>query len=287
MIKRFNVMQEERHQLLLLVQDIRQDHPTMGVRDIYYKLNPAHIGRDAFERLCRNWDLMIKKERNYSRTTDSSGVVRFDNLIENLTLTHIDQVWQSDITYYLLHGKFYYLTFILDAFSRRILGCRASKRLYTEDTTLPALQQAIAARKNTILKGLIFHSDGGGQYYDDKFLQLTKKYAMKNSMCEYAWENGKAERINGVIKNNYLKYRKINSYADLIKELDRSVQLYNKEKPHIALQRKSPVTFENEILHLHQQTKLKMTKSLNANNQILGASSPKKSEQTQLQNQNV
>ena len=136
MIKRFNVMQEERHQLLLLVQDIRQDHPTMGVRDIYYKLNPAHIGRDAFERLCRNCHLMIKKERNYSHTTDSSGVVRFDNLIENLTLTHIDQVWQSDITYYLLHGKFYYLTFILDAFSRRILGYRASKRLYTEDTTL-------------------------------------------------------------------------------------------------------------------------------------------------------
>lgn len=74
-------------------------------------------------------------------------------------------------------------------------------------------------------------------------------------MCEFAWENGKAERINGVIKNNYLKHRKINNYSDLTKEVDRSVRLYNEDKPHIELQRRSPITFEKEIAYLHKRTK--------------------------------
>ena len=99
-------------------------------------------------------------------------------------------------------------------------------------------------------------------------------------MCEYAWENGKAERINGVIKNNYLKHRSIKSFAQLVKEVDRSVSLYNSDKPHKALQRKSPVTYENELLYLQQQTMPKMKESFEATTQIYGASSPAKSEQT-------
>ena len=67
-------------------------------------------------------------------------------------------------------------------------------------------------------------------------------------MCQYPWENGKAERINGVIKNNYLIHRNINSYEQLQIEVDRSVLLYNSEKPHIKLQRKSPNQFEKEYL---------------------------------------
>ena len=66
-------------------------------------------------------------------------------------------------------------------------------------------------------------------------------------MCQYPWENGKAERINGVIKNNYLQHRNITTFSELIREVDRSVQLYNHEKPHIKLKRKTPIQFENSI----------------------------------------
>lgn len=69
-------------------------------------------------------------------------------------------------------------------------------------------------------------------------------------MCEYAWQNGKAERLNGVIKNNYLKHRDINSYTVLVKEVDRAVKLYNEEKPHISLGRKTPSNFESNYLTL-------------------------------------
>ena len=249
-------LQSEKKQLLLFIHQIREDHPTMGARDMYFKLKPHSMGRDAFENFCREEGLMSKKVKNWRRTTDSTGVIRFDNLLKGMTLTAINQAWQSDITYFEINGKFCYITFIEDSFSRRILGHSVAKRLTTEQTTLPALQMAIKLRikENTIINGVVFHSDGGGQYYDKAFLKLTQKAGIVNSMCEYPWDNGKVERLNGVIKNNYLIHRDINSFEELKKEVDRTVLLYNEEKPHIELQRKSPNEFEKDYLCNGQQS---------------------------------
>jgi len=246
---RYKASKSEEGQLLLLIYRIREDHPTMGVRDMYHKLSCPTMGRDSFERFCKLEGLVTKKTKRGKRTTDSSGVIRFENLLLNLVVSKINQVWQSDITYFELNGRFYYITFILDSFSRRIVGHYTSNRLITEHTSLPALEMAIGLRikEHQSIEYLIFHSDGGGQYYDNEFLKLTGKYKFQNSMCEYAWENGKAERINGVIKNNYLIHRQITSFELLRKEVDRSVWLYNNQKPHIKLQRKSPIEFENSL----------------------------------------
>jgi putative transposase len=241
---------EERCYLFQIIYQIRQDHPTMCVRDMYYKIKPTTLGRDAFEHMCKIEGLSAMRHFNYSKTTNSNGVIRFDNLLINLSINRIDQVWQSDITYFDVRGTFYYITFILDSYSRRIVGHSTSMRLTTEQTTLPAIQLAFKTRGKKKLGGLILHSDGGGQYYDKEFLALIRKQGLISSMCEYPWDNGKAERINGVIKNNYLIYRGIATFDELKHEVDRSVKLYNYEKPHIALQRKTPITFENEILSL-------------------------------------
>lgn len=256
--------QSYEHQLLYLVYEIRSEHPTMGARDMYYLLQPEFIGRDAFEHFCKVNGLMSKQTFNYRKTTDSLGVTRFDNLAIGLELTRINQLWVSDITYYELNGKFYYLTFILDAYSRVILGHSVAKRLFTEQTTLIALEMAVQFRKGTDLTGTILHSDGGGQYYDKAFLGRTRELGLVNSMCEYPWENGKAERINGVIKNNYLRHRSINNFLGLYEQVDRSVKLYNSKKPHKALGRVSPLTFENFIFdqgnhHQGQTTLQNMT----------------------------
>jgi putative transposase len=127
----------------------------------------------------------------------------------------------------------------MDAFSRYIVGYSVSSRLTTEQTTLPALQMLLRYRRGKLKPGIIFHSDGGGHYYDKEFIALTKKYKFKNSMCEYAYETGKAERINGIIKNNYLKHQEIRNLDQLQKALDRSVSLYNKERPHKNLKYKN------------------------------------------------
>jgi transposase InsO family protein len=235
-------------QIIQMVYRIREEHPTMGIRDIYYKLKPEGIGRDRFEKLCMEWHLSVERRKNFRKTTDSSGVIRFENLLVDLKIERPNQVWQSDITYYEVEGRFYYLTFIIDACSRLIVGYAVSEHLITEQTTIPALKKAIQLRikLNMSIYMLILHSDGGGQYYDKNFLALTKRHHIRNSMCEYPWENGKAERINGVIKNNYLIHKEIKTFKELKKEVDRSVYLYNTEKPHIKLGRKSPKEFEKE-----------------------------------------
>jgi len=274
-LDRYLLKRSEQEQLVLLIYRIREDHPTMGVRDMYYKLNPATMGRDAFEEYCREEGLMLERNKSYKRTTDSSGVIRFENLLIGLEINKINQVWQSDITYYEINGRYYYITFIEDAFSRKVIGYNVSSRLTTEQTTLIAIKSAIRSRtrNNNKLKGLIFHSDGGGQYYDKEFLKLTSKHEILNSMCEYAWENGKAERLNGVIKNNYLKHRKINSFEDLVKEVDRSVHLYNYEKPHIKLKRMTPIEFEKSYICNGQQIDGEKS-AMELNSQLMGFYSP-------------
>lgn len=254
-------------QILMLVYRVREDHPTMGLRDIYFKTAPIGIGRDRFEILCKQSGLMVERTHNWRRTTDSSGVIRFDNLLIGLIIIKPNQVWQSDITYFEINQRFYYITFIIDAFTRIIVGHAVSERLTTEQTTLPALKNAIKSRMdlNMDIKALIFHSDGGGQYYDKEFLILTRKYQITNSMCEYPWENGKSERINGVIKNNYLIHRMIHSFEQLQKEVDRSVLLYNTEKPHIKLHRKSPIQFENDYFYKENKSSLQPDGSVEPN----------------------
>jgi transposase InsO family protein len=251
---RLYVRLQEEAFLVNLIEEIRHDHPTMGCRDMYYKISPHSMGRDLFEEFCRQQGFTVTHPKNFRRTTDSTGVKRFDNLTINLELKKADQLWVSDITYIEVGSRFYYLTFVMDAFTRRILGYSTAIRLFTEETSLVALKMAIRARGKDKLSGLIFHSDGGGQYFDKQFILLTKDYEIINSMCKYSWENPYAERINGVIKNNYLLHRHINTFEQLKTEVDRAVKLYNNDKPHIGLHRLTPVEFEKCIFTAGKQS---------------------------------
>jgi putative transposase len=273
--------------LVPLIAQIRVDHPTLSCRAMYAKLQPQHIGRDRFEQLCKSNGFSIERKVNLWRTTDSSGVERFDNLLENLILSRMDEAWSSDITYYEVGSRFYYLTFVMDCFSRKVLGYAVSSRLTTEQTTLPALRQAVKARGGTIAPQLIFHSDGGGQYYDKAFLSFTKHHRMQNSMCEFGYENGKAERLNGIIKNNYLRFYQTSTLEQLQQNVDHAVTLYNRERPHKSLHYQTPVDYENKIVLLQQQTTPKMTGSLDAKPVLNGASSPLQNEQTTPQTPGV
>src|SRR5690554_2986684 len=111
-LHRMSGRRDREHQLLFLVYEVRKDHPTMNCRDMYYMINPPDMGRDAFERFCKDFGLSSQRAVDMRRTTDSSGVKRFENLASGKILTGIDQIWVSDITYYELNRKFYYLTFI-------------------------------------------------------------------------------------------------------------------------------------------------------------------------------
>jgi putative transposase len=236
---------DEQMQLLPIIRDIRQDHPRLSCRTMYHMIRPAYMGRDRFERFCHTCGFKVPQNKNYYRTTDSLGVTRFPNLLlETDQITGINQVWVSDITYFQIRDEVYYITLIMDLFSRRIIGWNASDSLRTEETTLKALSMAVKKRYITRNSNLIFHSDGGGQYYSKEFRKLTDYYGMRNSMCESVFENPHAERINGTIKNSYLIPYAPKNFGNLEKMLEKAIFLYNSQKPHQSLDKCTPVDFE-------------------------------------------
>ena len=248
MLSRRKYKFEEQEQLIPLINEIRRDHPRMSARDIYIKLQPSCMGRDQFERFCMDTGYRIKKLRNFRVTTNSLGVTRFPNMIKDIEVTRVNQVFVSDITYFDIGPDTYYLTFIMDLFNREIVGCSASDNLRTESTTLPALHRVINERGKANLKGAIMHSDGGGQYYCNEFKSLTKELGMINSMTEEkVYENSHAERLNGIIKNNYLYPYGPTNMASLKKLLDKAVLMYNTGKPHKALGKLTPKSFKDTI----------------------------------------
>lgn len=278
---------DHEQQVLKLITGIRKDHPDMGLREMYYLINPEAMGRDAFEALGKKHGLLVRIYKNFHKTTDSSGTKFFPNLIEKLDIVHPNQIWQSDITYYEIDGKYYYITLIQDSFSKTIVGHSASESLATDHTTLPSLKMALSKRGKQGLQGLIFHSDGGGQYYSKEFIKLLTKHQIKSSMGKSCYENAMAESLNGVVKNKYLRYREIKNLSELKQELDRTVALYNSSKPHSALGRMTPQLFEKKYLTFGSQTKAKMTESTDAECRMNGASSPIHSSQTKAQNPDV
>ena len=247
MLQRRKYKYEEQQQLVPLIDEIRKDHPRMSARDMYTMLQPATMGRDQFERFCLESGYRVKELKNYRVTTNSLGVTRFPNMIKDIEVTHVNQVFVSDITYFEIGSSVYYLTFIMDLFNREIIGWSASDNLRTENTTLPALRKVVWERGKANLKGAIIHSDGGGQYYCNEFKKLTRELEMINSMTEErVYENSHAERLNGVIKNNYLYPYDPKDLRSLRKLLNKAVKMYNTEKPHRALGKSTPSNYLKE-----------------------------------------
>ena len=242
----------ECEQLLPLIAEIRKEYPALSAREMYRIIQPVRMGRDRFEKYCFEEGFKLERKRAFHRTTNSLGVTRFPNLIKGLELKGVNQVWVSDITYYRIQDRFYYLTFITDQFSRRILGHSVSEDLLTENTTIPALKMAFQTRQG--IRPMIFHSDGGGQYYSKEFRALTGPN-IANSMGECAYENPHAERVNGLIKNDYIIHYGPQSIEELRVQTKRAVDNYNLKR-HSAL-KASPLVFEQLLTNPQLLTKEK------------------------------
>lgn len=231
------------NELELLLVGYRKDHPSLGLVKAYYLLNPSSIGRDRFvaEMTYRGYALARKK--SYKRTTYSNGR-GFCNLIKLLIINGLNLIWQSDTTYFRVKEHFYYLTFILDVYSRRILGYCVSDHLRAI-ANVKALKQAFRSRKRADLSQLIFHSDGGAQYLDQGFVELLRERGISSSMCNAATDNAYAEKLNDVIKNEYLEHYGIKDMNELKRIVKRTVNNYNEVRPHGQLpHRSNPIDFE-------------------------------------------
>ena len=232
--------------LLIEVDELRAEHPGCGLEKMYYTLAPSFLGRDRFIAVLNQMGYGVVKVKNFIKTTKPVHS-SYENLIEGMSVTGINQVLQSDITYYYAGSRFYYIVFIIDVYSKRIVGFQASDHMRAE-ANVTALQQTIKLRGKTNLSDTIHHSDRGSQYIAKRYRNLLEKHHINISMGYNAMENAYAERINGIIKNEYLKYKEITDLASLKKQLQKAVKHYNHKRIHNHLpNRMTPVNFEKAM----------------------------------------
>lgn len=253
---KYNKRAKELEQIKLLVQKIRFQMPRIGTRKLYYLLKDEFvkmgikIGRDALFSYLKSEHMLVKKRKNYTKTTFSKHWLRkHPNLYEGLILKRPEQVFVSDITYVKSRERTHYLSLVTDAYSRKIMGYKLSDDM-TAENVVKALQMAIKNRKTK--NKLIHHSDRGLQYCSSVYQKELKKNDISPSMTDGydCYQNALAERINGILKQEFLIY-KCNNKADLELLIKESIETYNAKRPHLSLNMKTP-----NFVHIKNPEKL-------------------------------
>lgn len=236
------------HEMIIQqVHLIREDHPRMGARKLLVMMQPfllenqISMGRDHFFDLMAQHKLLVKRRTRQTQTTFSKHWLRkWPNLIKNFEVDTINHLWVSDITYWKINNKNYYISLITDVRSRKIIGYNIDSSLKAQ-STLEALNMAVCY-KPSLNTHIIHHSDRGSQYCSAEYVAKLLENNIKISMTESGepTENAYAERVNGILKQEYLyRYQPKNlSQAKAI--LAHSVQIYNQKRPHLSIENQTP-----------------------------------------------
>lgn len=231
----------EEQTVLALVCRERCVQPQLGTRKLHRLLSEQwvsagiSIGRDRLFALLRRHRLLIRRRRRYARTTDSRhGLPVYPNRLKEAVLTGPNQAWVSDITYLRTRQGFLYLSLVMDAFSRKIVGYNCSDRLESEGA-LRALSMALD--QLPVGADMVHHSDQGCQYCSRRYIKRLLGRSITISMTEknHCYENSRAERLNGILKQEYGLGRVFLRKADVVTAVRQAVELYNDRRPHVAL----------------------------------------------------
>ena len=243
--------------VLSLVYEYRSEMGRIGCRKLQHLINSRlpediKVGRDALYSLLERNSLLHKRRSKSVRTTWSNHWMhKYPNLITGVIPTASNQIWVSDITYIeTVNDGFMYLHLVTDLYSRKIMGWCLSPTLHAE-YTLKALEMAIR-NAGCCLTGLIHHSDRGCQYCCERYVSLLKSSGILISMTQSGdpLENAVAERVNGIIKNEWLMHEDIIDGNIALKRISEIVNIYNNIRPHASLNYLTPESAytENGIL---------------------------------------
>lgn len=253
---REKALANKKEKIIEIATGIRADHKKMGCRKMYDEIARCGIGRDRTEKILLDNGFRLPRKRNFQRTT-YAGKRFYKNLISGTVFSGKNRLFVSDITYIPVgYKQHYYLTLILDVYTRVIKGWALSKTMRVEDTVEPAFIMSLKGMTDEDSKQLIFHSDKGSQYGSDQMKSHYHRTGIKPSMGGKAWENAHAESLNGILKNEYINFENVEVPLKVAKKMmGRWVWLYNNGRPHGSLNKMKPTEFENYVENLAIQHK--------------------------------
>lgn len=201
----------------------------------------TRVGRDRLAGILRANRLKVRWPKRYAPQTTYSGhsyAVR-ENLLREYQVTAAGQVLVADITYIPLQSGHAYLFLITDAYSRMIVGHHLSDSL-SHEGAVKALKSALKHMPNPT--GVIHHSDRGVQYCCHDFIDQIQKWELKASMTDrdHCAQNALAERMNGILKREFLLQLRQSSLRSAKSAVSTAVQSYNYFRTHGSLEEKTP-----------------------------------------------
>ena len=236
------------------VREVREKDPGIGADNLWriYRerfSDEYRVGRDAFRCILHERGLNVVRRLRATRTTDSRhSLPTYPNLVKTLIPLRPNHVWVSDITYIVVEDpsvpqgyRFVFLTIVMDAYSKRILGWCVAPTLEAA-YCIRALKMAIGTLSEGFADTLIHHSDRGTQYASTEYIKQLKLNGITPSMTESGnpKDNAMAERINNTVKNELLHGKTFTSIRQVTDGVRKAVQFYNSERPHSSLDWHTP-----------------------------------------------
>ncbi len=224
-----------------MIEKEREQMPRLGGRKLLLKIRPMlpeelQIGRDDFFDFLRENNLLVRRRRNQVRTTYSNHWLhKYPNLIKGYGPSAPHQLWVSDITYVETSQGFVYLFLVTDAYSRKIVGWHVAETMEADNAVI-ALHMALAQLPVNV-RQLYHHSDRGVQYCSKKYVKILERNGIHISMTESGdpLENAVAERINGILKDEWLKDMKLKTKSEVKHQIAKVIEIYNTQRPHSSI----------------------------------------------------
>jgi len=239
-----------------LIQKIALEFPFYGYRRITKELQNRgeKINHKKVLKIMRSENLLCRRKKAFKPVTTQSNhnFEVYPNLIENIQVTGLNQIWVSDITYIHLMKSFVYLAVIIDLFSRKCIGWHLSNDIDTY-LSLNALDMAIAARQQLGFDSLIHHSDRGVQYASNDYIQKLEEFGIKISMSRSGnpYDNAFAESFMKTLKVEEVYMNEYETFEDALKNIQRFIEeVYNEKRLHSSIGYMSPNKFEKEVLNI-------------------------------------
>ena len=238
--------------ILELVKRERRLQPRLGGRKLLHLLRGefdeagVEVGRDRFFELLAESDFLVVPKPRAPRTTNSRhSLPVFENLLAGKLLCGPNEAWVSDLTYIRTDEGFLYAALITDAYSRKIVGAHIGDSLEAEGCLL-ALDEALRALPAG--KQPIHHSDRGCQYCCHEYVERLQARGLAISMTQvmHCYENAQAERVNGILKQEYELDRRFRTKAQAWVAFEQAVWLYNHRRPHLRLNYRFPADVHEE-----------------------------------------
>lgn len=229
------------------IEQVRLEFPSAGYRMLLpnLKRQGIKIGERRLRRIIRQFELQIKRKRRFVKTTDSNHAFTvYPNLLEELTVDDVNQVWTADITYIRIENGFVYLAVILDLYSRKVIGWQISRKI-DRQLTLDALKMAIARRNPP--RGTIHHSDRGVQYLCGDYTALLELHGFHVSCSRKGnpYDNAWTESFMKTLKYEEIYMFEYRTFIDVVERLPKFIEeVYNKKRLHSALDYVPPEEFE-------------------------------------------